>query len=266
MNPVHPPQSSRSIEANARLRSLLRNRLQAMGVTPAPEPLETDIQRVRDADALLAQFVRASRHTSGTVRAFSSLISDAHEDDANTIHWLTRVEHAASELDVFSARMTALRLNDHERAASTKWGDVFSRVAARCGYIAPCTIEATDRSRSPFMQRAELLGRMVFQMVRNAMEASPRGGIVRLRADEFRHEGLRVFHVRVSDQGPGLEEEMGAAAWKPYTTSRRGHAGLGLAFVNAAAQVVGAVPAIRREGNTTTVHMLAGEEGGLQWE
>jgi signal transduction histidine kinase len=266
MNPARPEHLSACGEANARLRALLRNRLQAMGVVPAPEAGAAGIRRVREADALLAQFVRAARHTSGSVRAFSSLIADAHEDDGDTIHWLARVERAAAELDVFSSRMTALRLNDRERPVLSKWADVFSRVTAHCGYIAPCTIEAIDRSRAPFLQRAELLGRMLFQVVRNAMEASPRGGTVRVRVDEFRHDGLRLFHVRVSDEGPGLDEAVAASAWEPYVTSRPGHAGLGLALVAAAAPVVGAVPGIRREGCRTTAHILVGEEGGLKWE
>ena len=266
MNPSRPDHTPASTEATARLSALLRSRLNAMGLVTAPEPSAADVRRVRDADALLAQFVRASRHTSGTVRAFSSLIADAHEDDGNTMHWLSRVERAAAELDVFSARLCALRLNDHERPVSARWSDVFSRVAARCSHIAPCTIEAIDRSRAPFTQRGELLGRMIFQLVRNAMEASPRGGMVRVRVDEFRRDALRQFHVRVSDEGPGLDPAVAASAWEPYVTTRRGHAGLGLAFVAAAAPVVGAAVGMRREASRTTVHMMVGEEGGLQWE
>ena len=266
MNPVRPEHPLPRDEAAHRRRAALRARLQCMGVAPAPEASPADVRRLLDADALLAQFVRASRHSSGTVRAFASLIADAHEDDADTIHWVTRVERAAAELDESAARAAALRICDRERPVATSWSDLVSHVAARCSGLAPCTIETVDRSRGRFRQRAELLARMLFQMVRNAMEASPRGADVRVRVEECRHEGARLFHVRVSDAGAGVDPGLGARIWEPFVTSRRGHAGLGLAFVAAAAPVVGAAAGVRREAQRTTFHLLVGEEGGLQWE
>jgi signal transduction histidine kinase len=266
MNPVRPDTPLPRNKAALRWRAALRARLQAMGVAAAPEPDDAAVQRVLDADTLLAQFVRASRHSSGTVRAFSSLIADAHEDDGDTMHWLSRVERAAAELDEVAARMSTLRICQDERPVSAAWGEVFSGVAARCGGIAPCTIEAIDRSRTRFCQRAELLGRTLFHAVRNAMEASPRGAIVRIRVDETRHEGARLFHVRVSDDGPGIDPAIAPSMWEPFVSSRPGHAGLGLPFITASAPILGAAAGVRREAGRTTLHLLVGEEGGLQWE
>jgi signal transduction histidine kinase len=266
MNPIRPDHPLERQEAAARWRGCLRARLAAMGVAPAPEATPDDVRRVRDADGLVAQFVRAARHSSGAVRAFASLVGDAHEDDADTARWLARIERATTDLDEFSARVAALRICDDERPTAPAWGEILARVSARCANIAPCPLQVIDRTRGPFRQRAELLGRMLFQLARNAMESSPRCGVVRLRVDDGREEGMRLFHVRVSDEGSGIDPSVEHSLWQPFVTSRRGHAGLGLAYVAAAAPMVGAVCGIRREANHTTVHMLVGEEGGLQWQ
>lgn len=266
MNPVRPRDLLPADAAALRRRAALQARLQAMGIAPAPEASADAVRRLCEAGTLLAQFVRASRHSSGTVRAFASLIADAHEDDGDTIHWVTRVERAAAELDEFAARAATLRVCGDERPVTAAWSDVLARIAARCDGIAPCRIEIVDRSRGRFRQRAELLGRMLFQLVRNAAEASPRAAVVRVRVDESRHEGARLFHARVCDEGPGIDPAIAKEMWEPFVSSRHGHAGLGLAYVAAVAPLVGAVTGVRRESGRTTVHMLVGEEGGLLWE
>jgi signal transduction histidine kinase len=176
------------------------------------------------------------------------------------------VDRAVAELDNFSARMATLRVCDSERPVSVTWNDIMARVASRCDGVCRCTIEASERTRGPFRQRAELLGRTLFHLVRNAMEASPRGALVRIRVDESRLDGARLFHVRVTDEGTGVEASLANEIWKPYVTSRRGHAGLGLAYVATSAPLMGAVLGMRREAEHTVLHMLLGEEGGLQWE
>ncbi len=266
MTPVRPDHPTAPGALAARRSQALASRLRAMGVVTAPAATPELIARMEEQEALLAQFVRAARHSSGTVRAFASLIADAHEEDADTGHWVSRIERTATELDDFSARMGALRVCDNERASKTEWSEVLSRVASRCAGIAPRAIEVNDRSRGSFLQRAELLGRAVFHLVRNAMEASPRGAGVRIRVDELREEGARVFHVRVSDEGPGIDATVAETMWDPFVTTRPGHAGLGLAYVRAVAPVLGAAIGMRRESERTTAHMLVGEEGGLQWE
>jgi signal transduction histidine kinase len=266
MNPVRPDRPLAPDAALVRWRGLLRARLSAMGVPVAAEASADDIRRVADSEALLAQFVRAARHSSGAVRAYTSLIADAHTEDADTLHWTARVDHAVSELDDFTARVGALRICAGERPAGVTWRDMLATVAARCGGIAPCAIEAIDRTHGEFRQRRELLGRTLFHLVRNGMEASPRAARVRVRVDEGRLEGARVFHVRITDEGEGVDVSVADAIWKPFVTTRRGHAGLGLAYAAAVAPLLGAALGMRREGGRTSVHLLVGEEGGLQWE
>jgi nitrogen-specific signal transduction histidine kinase len=263
MIPSHPdlPRDA----AVARRQRVLADRLARMGVRPAPELPDGDVARLREADTLLVQVGRAARHTTGTVRAYASLIDDAN-DDNDTTHWVARIDRSMGDLDAFAARMGTLRICDRERPSMASWEEMMSCVVTRCSGIAPCTVEVVDRTQGPFRQRAELLGRTLVHLVRNAIEAMPRAGRVRVRVDESRHDGERIFHVRVADDGPSWEPDASQDIWRPYVTTRPDHAGLGLAFVAVCAPIVGGAAGIRREADRTVAHLLVPEEGGLEWE
>ncbi len=259
--------SNASLEnARAAVRRLLDDRLRRMGVRPSPDLSPFDVQRVHDVDALMSQCVRAARHTAGSVRAYASLIADGYAHEANASTWAAKIERSANDLDGFASRFGALRVCANERPSRVEWSDVLSRVATRCADLGTCTIEADDRTDGPCRQRAELLGRALFQIVRNGVEAAGQGGSVRVRVDECRVAATRVFHVRVADDGPGLSPIVNLDdAWRPFVTSKPDHAGLGLAFVATCAPILGAVAGWRRESDRTAVHMLVAEEGDLEW-
>lgn len=237
-----------------------------MGVRPAPDLTRFELQRLHDVDALVTQCVRAARHTAGSVRAYASLIADGYAHEANASLWASKIERSAHDLDAFATRFAALRVCASERPSRVEWGDLLGRVTSRCADLGSCTIEANDRAAGPCRQRAELLSRVLFQIIRNAVEAAPRGGSVRARVDECRVGNTRVFHVRVADDGPGVTGIADSEdAWRPFVTSKPDHAGLGLAFVAACAPVLGAVAGWRRESDRTAVHLLVAEEGVLEW-
>jgi signal transduction histidine kinase len=240
--------------------------LKGLEACPAPPADAHDIALVRSLDTLLAQTMRATRHTSGSVRAYASLIEDGYASGSNAVVWAARIGRAAGELDEFSARLGALRLCENERVVDMNWGDVFARVAARCGTVGACTIEVIDRTAGPFRQRAELVARVLFHVLRNAVEATPRGGIVRMRADQIKIENRPAVHVRITDMGTGIDAGLPLdSIWKPFVTTRAGHAGLGLAYVAACASVVGMVNGVRSNSSGTTIHTVIFEEGELSW-
>lgn len=253
-------------DARTALRRALADRLRGMGIRPAPDLSPDEMRRLDDVEAILAQCVRASRHTAGSVRAYASLIADGYAHECNASRWAAKIQRSAQDLEEFAARFGALRVCANERPTRVEWGDVLNRVASRCGTLGTCTIEANDRSNGPFRQRGELLGRAVFQLVRNAVEAAPRGGSVRARVDECRVGTTRVFHLRIADDGPGLSDTCEyESAWRPFVTTKPDHAGLGLAYVAVCAPILGAVAGLRRESDRTAVHLTVAEEGDLEW-
>jgi signal transduction histidine kinase len=71
----------------------------------------------------------------------------------------------------------------------------------------------------------EKMKQVVINLVRNALEATPPGGSVRVRS--VTAEGLAVLEV--SDDGPGLPE--GIALFEPFVTTKPKGTGLGLSIV-----------------------------------
>jgi CheY-like chemotaxis protein len=78
-------------------------------------------------------------------------------------------------------------------------------------------------------RRAELYT-VFWNLIENALEASPNGGVVTIRA---RSDGQRV-HVEIADQGPGVAVEIRERIFDPYFTTKDTGTGLGLALVQRA--------------------------------
>jgi len=250
----------------ARAQRAARDLLIGLEAQPAPAPDPRDVELMRSLDVVFAQTLRAARHTSGSVRAYASLIEDGYASGSNAATWAARIGRAATDLDDFASRTGALRMCGGERVAEMRWGDVLARVAARCGSIGSCTIEVIDRTPGAFRQRAEFAGRVLFHALRNAVEATPRGGTVRVRADHIKLEGITAVHLRVSDTGGGIDPALDLnSIWKPFVTAKADHAGLGLAYIAASAPALGMVNGIHRDVSGTTIHTVIFEEGELSW-
>jgi signal transduction histidine kinase len=76
------------------------------------------------------------------------------------------------------------------------------------------------------------LVRAVQNVVQNAIQHSPRGGVVTVKADAIVHDGEEVLSCRVEDAGPGFGEKDLLRVFDPFFTRRRGGTGLGLAIVH----------------------------------
>lgn len=90
----------------------------------------------------------------------------------------------------------------------------------------------------------DVLHRAVFNLVLNAVQASPRDGEVRVELSSLRSDeappGVRLpgggVSIRISDQGPGIEPEAREKMFDPFFTTRPGGSGLGLAVVHRAVE------------------------------
>jgi signal transduction histidine kinase len=67
---------------------------------------------------------------------------------------------------------------------------------------------------------------LVYQIMRNALEALPRGSRLAVTASRSQDGALRVDF---SDDGPGFPSQWLEKRFEPFVAARRGHAGLGLA-------------------------------------
>jgi len=84
-----------------------------------------------------------------------------------------------------------------------------------------------DLSLPPFMADARRVKQVLFNLMTNALEASPEGASVLIRTTEDRH----WVTLQVIDSGPGIAEEDGENIFKPFFTKKKRGTGLGLPIV-----------------------------------
>jgi two-component system, NtrC family, sensor histidine kinase HydH len=90
---------------------------------------------------------------------------------------------------------------------------------------AQVSVVAASLSASSVLIDAEQMEQVLFNVLLNAVQASPRGSCVWLREH---HDGRRVL-IDVIDEGPGIPDELLPRIFDPFVTTKRQGTGLGLA-------------------------------------
>jgi len=102
----------------------------------------------------------------------------------------------------------------------------------------------------------------VLNLIINAIQASPEGGLVKVRITKGQHQGLDELEdevsIEVSDNGPGISSEDLARIFNPFFTTRKEGTGLGLPAVRRIARAHGGrveVDSTLGEGSSFTIHL-----------
>jgi two-component system sensor histidine kinase PilS (NtrC family) len=91
----------------------------------------------------------------------------------------------------------------------------------------------------------DLLHRAIFNLLLNAVQASPPGGEVRLEAVELAHHQLPpqaehfsrgAIMLRIADEGRGIPDSIKDRLFEPFVTTKSGGSGLGLSIVHRAVE------------------------------
>jgi len=94
---------------------------------------------------------------------------------------------------------------------------------------------------------------VILNLVQNAIQASPRGGRVRLSI----RQGPDWVQVEVADQGAGIPREHWDKLFFPFFTTKRGGTGLGLAISNKIVEAHGGtLELVKSNENGTTFRVL----------
>lgn len=98
-------------------------------------------------------------------------------------------------------------------------------------------LSVSVRSDRPLMNRVANIALLILEnLVRNAVQAAPAGGCVRLSADE----SPQAVEFRVCDNGTGIPDAVRRRIFTPVVTTKEGGTGLGLALSQQLARSLGA--------------------------
>src|SRR5262249_49776469 len=76
------------------------------------------------------------------------------------------------------------------------------------------------------------LRQLLWNLLRNAAEASPRGAPISVDVDSEDLDGHKWARLVVRDRGPGIPAEQRARVFEPFFSTKEGGTGLGLATVH----------------------------------
>jgi signal transduction histidine kinase len=123
-------------------------------------------------------------------------------------------------------------------------------VVLRLGIDAPAPVRA----------RRLALVRAMANVMQNAVEHSPEGGVVRVHIGGDGHQVC----VDISDDGPGIAPELRERVFEPFFTTRHGGSGLGLAVARAAIEAHGGCVVLAGGPGCTVRITLPRAASGLQ--
>jgi signal transduction histidine kinase len=214
------------------------------------ERLHTRAERLEAVAEMSASLAHEIKNPLASIRSAAELLAKVPgaDDDTRTLTKLVqresdRLSRLLSEfLDFARTGVTSVRRIDlidvahHAAALVAAHPDKPENVTIRELFPStPLVVVGDD----------DLLHRAIFNLLLNAVQASPPGGEVRLEAAELSPNQLPAqaehfvrggIMLQVSDQGKGIAESMRDRMFEPFVTTKTGGSGLGLSIVHRAVE------------------------------
>ena len=214
------------------------------------ERLHTRAERLEAVAELSASLAHEIKNPLASIRSAAELLAKVpgSDDDTRTLTKLVqresdRLSRLLSEfLDFARTGVTSVRRVDlvevahHAAALVANHPDKPERVAIKELFPStPLVVVGDD----------DLLHRAIFNLLLNAVQASPPGGEVRLEAAELAYHQLPpqaerftrgAMMLQVTDQGRGIPDAIKERLFEPFVTTKAGGSGLGLSIVHRAVE------------------------------
>jgi signal transduction histidine kinase len=132
-------------------------------------------------------------------------------------------------LDFTRPRETILQPEDVPRVLQDALDSACSHQQGASNRITLSVDVAQDVPRVPMDRR--LIRQALVNVLVNAIQAMPQGGVVQVRARREVHGNKDVLRIDVADQGCGIPTELVHRVFEPFFTTKAQGTGLGLAVV-----------------------------------
>lgn len=183
-----------------------------------------ELARLGEVGAVLAHEVR---NPLAGIKGYGQLLEERLPDGrergfaALIVSEARRLEELVGDILLYTRSTPAAAGPCFVAAVSGSVLELLAPQLDECGVKVICDLEADLSVLCP----EEGLRRVLLNLVTNALQASPRDGIVTIT-------GRRVsewIEIDVADHGPGIPQEMRPVLFEPFRTSKARGAGLGLA-------------------------------------
>ena len=204
-------------EADLRLanqRLIQNERLAAIGqmVTGLAHESRNALQRSRACLDMLELDLESAPEQRDLVRRSKSALVELQ-----TLY--EEVRSYAAPIQLERSRQSIQRLCDETWGnLADQWRSTRVELVLRC---APCPEVLCDRQR---------IGQVIRNIFENALSVAPRDSQIKVECCTLQNEKGQRVHVRISDQGPGLNQEQRSRIFEPFYTTKTKGTGLGMAI------------------------------------
>jgi signal transduction histidine kinase len=200
--------------------------------------LEIEARHLRDLSQAAAGLAHETRNPLGLIRGWTQRLADA---GANCGDGRQQARAVMEECDRVTARINQFLAFARPREPKLDRFDPADVIGELAVLLEPdlnakqVTLSRMASGTSMLADR-ELFRQAMFNLLQNAVQASPENAIVENAAGRGRQGQLRI---EVLDRGPGVPAEAADRLFTPYYTTRAGGTGLGLAMVRGIAATHG---------------------------
>ena len=215
------------------------------------------VERERELKAMLAGVAHEIRNPLGGIELFSGLLTDEVAEDTEARKHVDRISREVSHLkEIVNSFLAYARPQEPKREAC-RVGDAVEEVNLLLERQMEEQGVALSVSGGMNGVRAWIdpthLKRVVINIFRNAIQAMPKGGEIRVRSEE---EDARVF-LYFEDTGEGIPEDVQPRIFTPFFTTRQMGTGLGLSIVKGLVEANGGSIRLVRSNRRGTAFVVA---------
>lgn len=221
-----------------------------------------------EADSALRGEIRRAVHEANNplsiIKNYVKLLTARAEGDSTSSKGLRII---GEEIDRIATTLRALTSSTaaapvlHEEAIDIN-GIIRDLLGlARDTLFAPARISVVTHlaeTLPPVLTQRDKLKQILLNLMKNAAEAMPNGGIVTLSTrDNVNRDGQAYVEIAVSDSGPGISPEIMEHLFKPVASTKGAeHGGLGISIVGELATILNISVTCTSDANGTIFQLL----------
>jgi PAS domain S-box-containing protein len=202
------------------------------------ERQQAEVERLASTGRMAARIAHEINNPLAAVRNSFLLAKDAIPEEHPYAHYVPIILKEIDRISFVIRQMSTLHPTENEPSTlfsvSVCVRDITALLRPMCEKRRVRLEIDLDEGRIPFYMSEGLLRQVLYNLILNAIEASPSEGTVVTRVWQRDGEALRI---EVKDEGPGIPEEHRARLYEPFFTTKAlgetGGLGLGLPNVRA---------------------------------
>jgi len=224
------------------------------------EKQRIESEKLAATGRMAARIAHEINNPLGFIRTAFRLVSRAIPDEDRHYHYVATIEKEIERIAKIVHQMLDLHRPYQESPKRFRFDETITEIlvllkAESHERRVSFELEA-ERARDFITLPENMLRQIIYNVVLNAVEASPLDGVVRVAAEIADHK----LQITIADQGAGIPEEIGSRIFEPFFTTKSqsttGGMGLGLSICKSLVEAMQGTIAFESKPNAGTVFKI----------